>query len=863
MAEVVVTIYSHHFTVDQIKGRMFDAIVAFAKTNVQYGTIKEGHRWIRAAKCVFAAAFKDRSMFRFHINQLAEFKVHLTRWGFKDEGFVDTITVPLAEYRIVELPILPEWTDRDYQVPVIRYIAQEEGPRSRFVDLQTGKGKATVLSAKIRIPGGWSTMGEMTVGQIVIAADGTPTTVVGVFPQGVTSVYKVTFADGRSVKCCPEHLWKVFYINTVTHRRWRIVDTLEMLRLISMPNPRVYVQLIEPEVQAEKVFPIPPYTLGVMLGDGHLGLGSIQITKPDEDMFEFIREEILPGHRLSPLKQPPGKCLAYGLVKTAPREINTYVEACRNFGLAGLKSTHKFIPEEYFEGSRAQRLALLQGLMDTDGTANTLETGGAISFNSTSLVLAKGVQYLVRSLGGIASISHRQTNYDHKGERKPGLPSYDVNIRYKTPSELFRIARKRARTNDQSQYCAELKLRVKSVEFAGTEPTQCITIDHPEHLYVTDDFIVTHNSYCTMRAASEMKTLATYLFRPAYLEKWVMDIRRTYDIPFNDLMTVAGSAQLMALLQLVKNGEFTARVLLISNKTFQNWLKLYELHKDKILEMGYACTPPQFFEFVGSGLRVIDEVHQDFHLNFRIDLYTHVYRSISLSATLLTDDEQIERMHNLAYPPAERYEGPAYDKYIAVRNVFYHLQFPHKCKWVDWSSGRYSHITFEYSILKDKQMTDNYEALFARIIDSTFMKDRKEGDKAVIFCASIDMCTEMTKRFKKRYAGFSVERYVGSLNDPFENLMEKDLRFTTHGSAGTAQDIPQLTLNLMTISMRSSPATLQNLGRSRPLKDGRTPLNVFLRCDDIPQQRQYHEHHVKLLEHKAGSFRNDRIGLMV
>jgi hypothetical protein len=263
-------------------------------------------------------------------------------------------------------------------------------------------------------------------------------------------------------------------------------------------------------------------------------------------------------------------------------------------------------------------------------------------------------------------------------------------------------------------------------------------------------------------------------------------------------------------------------------------------------------------------LRVIDEVHQDFHLNFKIDLYTHVQRSVSLSATMISDDPFVERMQNLAYPSDLRYQGQAYDKYIATRAVFYQLADPSKVKWKA-HNGNYSHNVYEHSIMKNKTMLDNYVRIIFRLLETTWLKDGyyKPGDKAIIFCASIDFCTLLTERLKYHFTKHSVERYVGSMNDPYDNLMNPDLRVTTHGSAGTAVDIPGLTTTVMSLALRSSSGSLQNLGRLRVLDDGREPLYVYMNCSDVPKHIDYHEHRMKLLEGKTTNLRVDRIGIVV
>jgi hypothetical protein len=232
---------------------------------------------------------------------------------------------------------------------------------------------------------------------------------------------------------------------------------------------------------------------------------------------------------------------------------------------------------------------------------------------------------------------------------------------------------------------------------------------------------------------------------------------------------------------------------------------------------------------------------------------------------MISDDPFVERMQNLAYPSDLRYKGGVYDKYIATRAVFYQLADPTKVKWKAPYNSNYSHNVFEHSIMKSKTMLDNYVKIIIRLLETTWLRDDyyKPGDKAVVFCASVDFCTLLTDRLQHHFTKFSVKRYVGSLNDPYDNLMEPDLRVTTHGSAGTAVDIPQLTVTIMSLALRSSSGSLQNLGRLRKLKDGREPLYVYMNCSDIPKHIEYHDHRQKLLDGKTTNYRVDRLPMLV
>jgi superfamily II DNA or RNA helicase len=184
-------------------------------------------------------------------------------------------------------------------------------------------------------------------------------------------------------------------------------------------------------------------------------------------------------------------------------------------------------------------------------------------------------------------------------------------------------------------------------------------------------------SFLAMLAIANRAKRVCIIIKPAYIKKWVQDFCKTYEIHQSEILVIQGSASLMALLDMAKNGTLDCKAIILSNKTMQNWLSTYQEHKDDTLEAGYACRPHSFFEFVGVGLRLIDEVHQDFHLNFKIDLNTNVKESISLSATLLSNDPFIEKMYEIAYPLANRFRGLALDKYIDSYAIHYRLSLIH------------------------------------------------------------------------------------------------------------------------------------------------------------------------------------------
>ena len=363
------------------------------------------------------------------------------------------------------------------------------GLRGMLLAAAPGAGKAQPLYSKIKVPGGWSTMGEMQIGTVVSTPDGGTASVVGVFPQGVKDIYEVTFKDGRSTRACGEHLWQYFDARKKkSEERWYVTNTLKIKQDLENPNhDRCYVPLVRSDMVSPDIdLPMDPYLLGVLLGDGGLRW-NVVLSSVDNEIIEQVRSLLPADTKIARVKE--GSC-DYRITTTVHGRNNLRT-ILNDLGLMGKLSFEKSIPEMFMHGSHSQRLHLLQGLMDTDGT---VDNHSSCSFTSTSEELAKNVQYLVRSLGGNARISTKIPTYTYNGELLTGRIAYTVNIRYHTPSELFRLTRKKLRCNDMGQYASKLKNRVKSITYVGQEEAQCIMIDSKDHLYITDDFIVTHNT---------------------------------------------------------------------------------------------------------------------------------------------------------------------------------------------------------------------------------------------------------------------------------------------------------------------------------------------------------------------------------
>lgn len=336
-----------------------------------------------------------------------------------------------------------------------------------FIIAAPNVGKAVTLDTKILTPNGWVLNRDIKVGDLVIGRNGKPTKVMGVFPQGVTRTYKVVFADGREIITSPEHLWT---IKSSHFTKDRVLTTEQIAELIKKDyyKNRLCIPQYTGEHGIDKTFTIPPYVLGVLIGDGCLTQTGLTYCKPSGKVFERIKRE-LPNRDIAMLPNS----------NVSIRSSKDLKAVLKQYGLC-VKSYEKFIPEEYLEGtSKQQRLDLLQGLLDTDG----YQSKSYNEFSTTSKRLAEQVRYLAWSLGYDCRLKTRMGKYKKDNKTIETRLNYRVII-----------------SNNRTKNSCIIKdiIAYKDME------TQCISVEAEDSLFVIENFIVTHNSLWGLKIATNL-----------------------------------------------------------------------------------------------------------------------------------------------------------------------------------------------------------------------------------------------------------------------------------------------------------------------------------------------------------------------
>lgn len=415
-------------------------------------------------------------------------------------------------------------------MPSTRIIQPHKGFQEQFVRSNIdfvvgggsmGGGKENPLYTPVLTPNGWVTIGDLSVGDMVNTPFGSPAMVLQIFEHNNKDIYEIETFDGRKAHCGLEHLWTFRTKKQIQkYRQHGCVDknltTEETKDVINrLENGQaLYLPIAQAQEFEAKEYIIHPYVLGILLGDGCLTRQTYStcftISNTEQDIISKVYD-LSYSTRLRIEKGNHGKTFFTPLAKG-------YNEYISKVGL-NTYSYNKFIPQEYLWGSIEQRRQLLFGLMDTDGC---VEDKNRFSFSTTSLQLANDFIYLCRSLGYVATLK-----VDSRRNKYTSGAAYDISI--STDDIIFssekHLSKYYFNINKSKRLYSRTKdhIRIKSIKKVGVSDTRCIWIDDPLHLYIIDEFIVTHNT--TGAVLSVAQPTLDGRFRAVFLRNNLGDLK--------------------------------------------------------------------------------------------------------------------------------------------------------------------------------------------------------------------------------------------------------------------------------------------------------------------------------------------------
>ena len=355
-------------------------------------------------------------------------------------------------------------------------------------------GKALPNLEIIPTPNGPKAVGEIEVGDYLFDRYGNPTKVLGVYPQGKKEVYELTFGDGRKARSSIDHIWYVHkktWKNKEEYREYTTKQIIEERVLNSDRSANFYIPIAEAVKYPERKYDIHPYVIGAMLGDGCCaGNNYLTISSKDNIVPNRILS-LLNGSELYDnkanynwtFKDKNGHLIKTDILPSSVRE----------------RAEYKYIPCEYKYGSIEQRLELIRGLMDTDGSIqidqrDNHKAGGTITFTSISLMLILDVQEVLQSLGYSSTISK-----DKRDKYTTGIAyRLIINIPNSEKHKIFWLPEKKEKAlsiKDIPQNKNFNRTSIRSIEDLEIEEEMtCFYVDNEEHLFLTSNYVVTHNT---------------------------------------------------------------------------------------------------------------------------------------------------------------------------------------------------------------------------------------------------------------------------------------------------------------------------------------------------------------------------------
>ena len=427
----------------------------------------------------------------------------------------------------------------DKQMKLLTWWQDNSPVKDKFMIVSDGSvrsGKSTFNSCLIPTPNGIKKNGDLKPGDYVFDRKGKKTKVLEIFPQGKLDLYKVTFSDGSSTICSKDHLWsyttkkcisngnKTIFTSTLGE----IMEDLERYKdkpTMDLRSGKYRFPLNGCVEFEERKVDIDPYLLGLMIGDGCFSYNSaLSFTNNEQDLLDYVMNNLKRyecTYRFEEKNEKHCSRIAFTNHKIL---INSLVR----YGLYGKLSHEKFVPEDYKINSVDVRLNILAGLLNTDGSVSLNRP--SISFCSVSKQLVEDVAFLARSLGMWVNTDRY---VDVREKKKHDCYSCCIRVNDMLYEKLSEKHKSRLKMDAKKQKNWRL---IKSIEYYGKEEATCILVDNEEHLYLCDDFIVTHNTVvCALSFVLYTMTHFNHC-NAALAGKTVLSVRRNVLSPLKQML---------------------------------------------------------------------------------------------------------------------------------------------------------------------------------------------------------------------------------------------------------------------------------------------------------------------------------------
>lgn len=436
-----------------------------------------------------------------------------------------------------------------------------------------GTGKVNSIQTPLLGASGWFLMQDAKPGMKVFGEDGKLHTILKIWPNGTLPVYKVTFSDGSWVECGLDHNWTVRdytrlkkQVNNVVYDRWVTMTTKEIMDkgLWAYPNKkdkngnkqrqrRFAIPVTQPiQFEPKGELPIHPYVLGQLISDGSISTNSLSLHAYENDVADKFNG-IINKYYSCELIHDSADEKEYGDYRVVGihRGSNVLIKKIQQLGI-NTTAPYKHIPEVYLYASVEDRIQLLQGLFDGDGSIQEKR----YTYSTVSEKLYEDMIFLIESLGG----SVFRTRGKPCWRTVDGVKHFTGNkcweFQFKLPDAIkpFTSKKHEKRYGGGTKFDTSKIYRfIDKIEYVRDDECQCITVDNPSGLYITKDFIVTHNSSMAIVGMAYVLYQLMCLKNP---QKYWGTNKTMYFAFFNNNLELAKSVGFAAFHDLIRKSEW-------------------------------------------------------------------------------------------------------------------------------------------------------------------------------------------------------------------------------------------------------------------------------------------------------------------
>lgn len=768
-------------------------------------------------------------------------------------------------------PVQHEATPRNQlQEDFIKFVLEQANQKRKVAGiLSPGTGKGVPLHTKIPTPDGYKLMGDLKVGDKVFGADGESTTVIGVYDQGIKDVYKITFNDGRYALCDDQHLWSVKTFNDGVYRPKRTIDLLQDYKIHDKTkasdgtdrDPFRYkyrIPVLSGPVQYEhQDVPIDPYTLGALIGNGSLTEPALAISSGNT----YVPEKIARRYGFETRKRTSGHTYYFYDNIEDRKRIQTRHFFADLPEMIGKLSHEKEIPEMYLYNDTETRWELLRGLMDTDGSIVYAEGRYHVTYSSCSKKLLSQIQFILKSLGFNATlhIDKRVNKYKHgfHGELHFLMPNSWKKHLFTIPYK-HEMAYAAYYMSDNNRHVDHLI--IKDIKLVKREETRCIKVDAPDSLFLTEDFIVTHNTFMACYSAIKVG-LRTLIIVPTsgIKQQWGETLTGMFNVSPDKVKLVSTPKDFINI---------KADFVVVSQASLSVLNKTYNL--EKIMKANKF------------GIKVIDEVQMWFHNIIKVDGSSNICHNWYLTGTFGRSADEENRLYQTMFGDLAIFREQEKQPTIFNRKPgnIYGMK-PHMHVKMIWtksglsseeirqvtSSVRYAErsgkwVRYGLSIPAYTQLVIPPDGTMTKFLN-TILKVIKMANtevtygKMLILSPTIASVNVLYEYVKKMYPSAKIGT-IHSKNSKATNdriKAECDILISTVKSCGTGFDVKDLSKLIVTEQFKSWILADQVSGRLRRRDDGKDTYMWDIADAQIPQLRAWANARADVLRKKAKTFK--------